>query len=497
MARLTTILWLRNDLRLRDNPALLGAARDGAAVPLYIHDPDDGNPWRPGAASRWWLHHSLAALDAGLRQRRSRLILRIGKPHVQLRSIIRETGATRVCWNERYESFGAAQDHEIASALRADGVDVEPYAGMLLRMPIEMLGAAGRPLRIFTPFLRRLLASGDPAAPRPAPRSISRLPRQLESERLDDLKLLPHVDWAAGLRRMWRPGEAAAQAALRSFLRGGVRHYDADRNRLSAAGTSRLSPHLHFGEISARTVWDATRRAARQTAVGAAGANAFLRELAWREFSAHQLLHFPHMADEPLRCEFAAFPWREDDAALIAWRKGRTGYPLVDAAMRELWFTGWMHNRARMVAASFLVKHLLLPWQAGARWFWDTLVDADLASNSLNWQWSAGCGIDAAPYFRIFNPVRQGESFDPAGEYVRRWVPELAKLPDRVLHHPWDAPADVLSAAGVCLGRDYPAPIVAHGPARARALAAFRQIRHRDFASICPSHRTGVASAQT
>jgi deoxyribodipyrimidine photo-lyase len=297
------------------------------------------------------------------------------------------------------------------------------------------------------------------------------------SEPLVALDLRPRApDWAGGLRAAWEPGEAAARDRLSAFLGGAAARYRGDRDRPGVIGTSRLSPYLHFGEIGPRTVWLATRTAMAAGLPEAEGLG-FLRELGWREFSAHLLWQFPTLPDQPLRAEFAAFPWAGDRALLRAWERGRTGYPVVDAGLRELWTTGWMHNRVRMIVASFLVKDLLVPWQDGERWFWDTLVDADLASNAASWQWVAGCGADAAPYFRVFNPVLQGLKFDPDGAYVRRWVPELAGLPDARLHAPWEASPAELAAAGVRLGCDYPAPIVDHKAARQRALDAYAALR--------------------
>jgi deoxyribodipyrimidine photo-lyase len=335
--------------------------------------------------------------------------------------------------------------------------------------------SGGKPYRIFTPFWRALLKAGPPPSPLPAPTRLHFA--QAASDRLEDWGLLPtRPDWAGGLRARWAIGEDAAQERLADFMRQHLANYDEDRNRIDLDASSRLSPHLHFGEIGPRQIWHAL---ANTTANGRGerGAESFLRELVWRDFAAHQLFHFPALASAPLKPEFGRFPWREDGAALAAWQKGRTGYPIVDAAMRELWTTGFMPNRARMIVASFLTKHLLLPWQEGADWFLDTLVDADLASNAVNWQWVAGSGVDAAPYFRIFNPVLQGEKFDPGGDYVRRWVPELAQLAAAHIHAPWQTPPLELAAAGVRLGETYPQPIVDHQKARARALAAFAAIR--------------------
>jgi deoxyribodipyrimidine photo-lyase len=335
---------------------------------------------------------------------------------------------------------------------------------------------AVKPYRVFTPFWKACLAADAPRAPLPAPKRMSFA--EARSARLEDFELLPTTpDWAEGLRQSWKPGEASARARLGAFIDRQLADYAEGRNRMDMDATSRLSPHLHFGEVSPNQAWHAVVHAASGNAHLQRGAEAYLRELGWREFSYHLLHHFPSMPSEPLRPEFADFPWREDSAALATWRKGATGYPIVDAAMRELWRTGYMHNRARMIAASFLVKHLLIPWQRGADWFLDTLVDADLANNSASWQWVAGCGADAAPYFRIFNPVLQGAKFDANGDYVRRWVPELAALPASDIHAPWQAPPLALAEAGVILGNTYPYPIVDHAKARARALGAFATIR--------------------
>ena len=387
----------------------------------------------------------------------------------------KETGADAVFWNRRYEPACIARDRKVEEALRAAGLHAESFNAALLYEPWTIQNKAGRPFQVFTPFWRTCLASAEPAEPLPAPRKLAAPPRQSASLPLAALELEPKPDWAAGLRAAWHPGSAGAQAELRRFLRAGLLTYAEGRNRPDLVGTSRLSPHLHFGEISPRQVWQAVKRQAESQSIPAAVWRKwqFLTELGWREFAHHLLFHFPHTPEQPLRPAFARFPWRKNAAWLRAWQRGQTGYPLVDAGMRELWATGWMHNRVRMVVASFLVKNLLVPWQEGARWFWDTLVDADLANNTLGWQWTAGCGADAAPFFRIFNPVSQGEKFDPQGNYVRRWVPELARLPDAWIHQPWQAPPAALTAAGVELGRTYPRPIVSHLVSREVALEAY------------------------
>jgi deoxyribodipyrimidine photo-lyase len=478
---MATLVWFQADLRIADNPALHAAARRGSPIiPVYIWAPEEEGGWAPGGASRWWLHHSLLSLEADLRNRGSRLVIRRGRSLEVLRTLAQESRASAVFWNRRYEPAAVGREREIAGRLRADGLTVESFNAALLFEPSHVQTRQGRPFQVFTPFWRACLAQPEPALPVRAPRELSAPRRWPQSLRVDNLALEPRHEWTAGLRAAWRPGAAGAANRLRRFLREALASYGEGRDRPDRAGTSRLSPHLHFGEISPRQIWHAVQRRVRRSRRGATqGAQAFLRELGWREFAHHLLFHFPHTPDRPLRREFARFPWRKDRTALKAWQRGQTGYPLVDAGMRELWATGWMHNRVRMIVASFLVKHLLLPWRAGARWFWDTLVDADLANNTLGWQWVAGCGADAAPFFRIFNPVTQGEKFDPQGDYVRRWVPELARLRARWIHKPWAAPPHVLREAGVMLGRTYPEPIVDHAAARHRALAAWGKIRKR------------------
>jgi deoxyribodipyrimidine photo-lyase len=475
-----TLVWFRLDLRLADNPALRAAvSRRGAVIPAFIWAPEEEGSWPPGAASRWWLHHSLARLDEALRERGSRLILRRGPALATLLCLAQETRATTILWNRRYEPALVARDALVKRSLEADDLATQSFNSALLFEPWTLKTVAGKPFQVFTPFWRACLAMPEPAAPAGTPRKLPTPARWPASEPLASFDLLPKPDWAAGLRAAWQPGEASATRQLRSFVQKALLNYPSTHDLPTQWGTSRLSPHLHFGEIGPRQVWHAVRAAvgpsdARKTRDAA---EIYLRQLGWREFAHHLLVHFPHTTDQPLRGNFARFEWSHNRTPLQAWQNGRTGYPLADAGMRELWTTGWMHNRVRMVVASFLVKDLLLPWQDGARWFWDTLVDADLANNTLGWQWSAGCGADAAPFFRIFNPVMQSQKFDPAGEYIRRWVPELAGLPARWLHQPWRAPAEVLRAAGLTLGKTYPAPIVDHTQARRLALAAFRAIR--------------------
>jgi deoxyribodipyrimidine photo-lyase len=464
------IVWFRFDLRLADNPALAAAARHDSVIPVFVWSPGEEAPWAPGSASRVWLHASLGELAKALRTHGSRLVVRRGPALEALASLVRETGAAAVYWNRCYEPAVVARDTRIKAALRAEGLEAESFRASLLFEPWEIRTRAGQPHRVFTPFWNACLQQPRPAEPLPAP-SLPAPARWPESLELDALELDAGVDWAGGIRASWKPGESGALTALDRFLAESIAEYGDRRDRPDEPGTSLLSPHLHFGEISARQVWHAVARSASPAA------EAFLRQLGWREFGYHLLHHFPDTPLEPLRYEYAAFPWEDDVEGLAAWQRGQTGYPLVDAGMRQLWETGWMHNRARMTAASFLVKDLLLPWQEGARWFWDTLVDADLANNTLGWQWTAGCGADAAPFFRVFNPVKQGERFDPSGDYVRRFVPELAALPAEWIHRPWEAPTAVLEAAGVALGHVYPRPLVDHAEARKRALTAFQAVK--------------------
>jgi deoxyribodipyrimidine photo-lyase len=481
----TSLVWFRQDLRLADQAALHAAiAAGGPVVPVFIWAPDEEGDWSPGRASRWWWHQSLAALEAALRRCGSRLVIRRGPTLATLRQLLAETGAGAVHWNRRYEPAIVRRDAAIKEALRAEGVAVQSHNAALLHEPWTIQNQSRKPFQVFTPFWRHCLSQPDPEPPLAAPARLPAPGRWPKSLPLAELELQPRLPWADGFRTEWQPGEAGAQAKLELFLAQAFDAYSGQRNRPDVVGTSRLSPHLHFGEISPRQIWFALKRMAERRQLPAAvwRSSQFLAEVGWREFAHHLLYHFPHTPTAPLRAEFSAFPWRNDPAWLRAWQRGQTGFPIVDAGMRELWATGWMHNRVRMIVASFLVKDLLLPWSAGARWFWDTLVDADLAQNTLGWQWTAGCGADAAPYFRVFNPRSQGEKFDPEGAYVRRWCPELARLPAEFIHAPDQAPSEVLARAGVELGVNYPAPIVSHAIAREVALEAYARLRQRQAA---------------
>ncbi|MFN4141842.1 cryptochrome/photolyase family protein [Aestuariivirga sp.] len=468
-----SLMWFRQDLRLADNAALTAAAAAGPVISLFILDDETPGEWRFGSASRWWLHRSLEALGTRLP-----LVLRRGRPEHVIGDVLALTGASSVHFTRDYAPWSGPLERRVKDACEGAGAACHRYAGFLLHEPEAIRNGAGDPYRVYTPFSKACFAAGEARPQKPVP-EFAAWQGKIRSERLEDWGLLPvEPDWAAGFRDHWTPGEAGAEARLEAFIAQGLALYADERDRPDREATSRLSPHLHFGEVSPAQCWHAVRRA--QFADPARldrGAEKFLKELLWREFSYHLLHHWPSIPEKPFRPEFADFPWSGNPGALRAWQRGQTGYPIVDAGMRELWATGIMHNRVRMIAASFLIKDLLIPWQEGERWFWDTLVDADLASNAASWQWVAGSGADAAPYFRIFNPVLQGEKFDPRGDYVRRWVPELSRLPDPFIHRPWEAPQPVLAEAGVELGQNYPHPIVDHGQARDRALAAFQEIK--------------------
>jgi deoxyribodipyrimidine photo-lyase len=482
------VVWFRADLRLADNPALCAAVATGRPVVcVYVHDETSPGLRPIGAAARWWLGRSLAALDQAIARKDGRerpsglargsgLVLRRGPAAEVIPALVAEAGAASLHINRRYDAGGIAVDAAVTARLAAAGVAVSTHQATLLAEPGTLVSSSGEFFRVFTPFWRALRRRGEPRAPLAAPARIAACDG-VTGERLADWALEPTApDWAGGLRAAWTPGEAAATARLAAFIDAGLAGYARKRDRPDLAHTSRLSPHLRFGEVSPFQLWHAAKLAT-EAAHGARPAaedfDKLASELGWREFSHHLLHGSPDLARRSLQPRFDAFPWLHDRAALRAWQRGMTGYPIVDAGMRELWRSGWMHNRVRMVVASFLVKHLLIDWREGEAWLWDTLVDADPANNPASWQWVAGSGADAAPYFRIFNPVLQGEKFDPDGGYVRRHLPELARLPNGFIHKPWEAADSVLADAGVRLGQNYPAPIVDHGSARRRALAAF------------------------
>ena len=476
------LVWFRDDLRLSDHPALVAAlASDCPVVPVYVYD-EHSPAFRPmGGASRWWLHHSLAALDLSLRAKGSYLRIVRGAAQTAIAQLVDHYQASGMVWSRRYGAAEIAVDASIKAWCKDHGISCESFNGSLLVEPWQVTTQAGQPMKVFTPFWKSARANHSFTQPLPAPVMlpvVTATASPLEIP-LDDLTLLPtKPDWAKGFTEHWQAGEAGAQQRLLDFLDDGLKGYGEDRNRPDRNNVSRLAPYLRFGNISPRQVWHVAvnRMQAGEYKASERDLTVFQSELGWREFSYHLLFHNPDLVRKNYQARFDKFPWRNDPAALKAWQNGMTGYPIVDAGMRQLWQTGWMHNRVRMVVASFLIKHLMIDWRDGEAWFWDTLLDADPASNAASWQWVAGSGADAAPYFRIFNPVLQGERFDPKGDYVRHFVPELARLPKEFIHKPWTASEWVLREAGITLGTDYPAPLIDHKTGRDRALAAFSSI---------------------
>ncbi|MFT3730307.1 MAG: deoxyribodipyrimidine photo-lyase [Hyphomicrobium sp.] len=473
------IVWFRNDLRLHDHPALTAAVKSGAKIiPLYILDETSRDHWTLGAASKWWLAKSLASLARDIKRRGNELILRRGDPAHELMRLVAETDAVAVHVTRGYEPRSVMLEEKLHASLGKSGVAFKRFGGRLLREPEDVRTSSGGSYQVFTPFWRAFRKDFNLPKALPAPQRIDAIRKAVASDNISLWALSPtSPDWSGGMSATWQPGEDGARQRLDHFIAKDLAGYSERRDRLADLGTSRLSPHLAFGEISPSACWRAAANASGKTGTSDQSIEIFLKELVWREFSHSLLLHFPNMPDEPLRKEFSAFAWNKSSADLKAWQKGLTGYPIVDAGMRELWATGYMHNRARMITASFLTKHLLHPWTTGEAWFWDTLVDADLANNAANWQWVAGCGADAAPYFRIFNPILQGQKFDPDGDYVRCWIPELARLSPPDIHSPWAASAGELKRANVVIGKDYPFPIVDHKTARGRALAAYENLK--------------------
>lgn len=469
------IVWFRDDLRIADNPALDAAARTGKPlVGLYVHDTMSPGVREPGAAQKWMLHHALKALGEALGELGVPLVLRTGPAGDIVPEFASEADADAIFWNRRYDQALIAIDSALKRDLASSGVKPVSFNGNYLHEPSLLKTGSGGPYKVFSPFRRALAAEGEPTAPLPAPSHCKPFDAELPGLDLDALSLLPSgPDWTAGLRENWPAGEAAAMQRFGEFLDAGLKGYGDGRDRPGEPHVSRMSPYLRFGVVSPRQLW---HRAA-QSGAPKADLEKFLSELVWREFCCHLCFHFPQMAQRNFDERFDDFPWSTDHCDLPAWKKGMTGYPIVDAGMRELWQTGYMHNRVRMIVASFLVKDLMIDWRVGESWFWDTLVDGDPASNPANWQWVAGSGADAAPYFRIFNPVLQGEKFDPDGSYVRAFVPELSALPDRILHKPWEADAQTLAKAGVKLGKTYPHRVVDHREARQSALDALQSVK--------------------
>ncbi|CAI8337641.1 MAG: Deoxyribodipyrimidine photo-lyase [Opitutia bacterium UBA7350] len=476
MSNETSIVWLRNDLRVQDNAALKAGLQSGASlVVLYIWDETAYGEWQPGSASKVWLHHALKSLQTKLQEYGGRIILKVGATAEVLHTVIDATGANQIFWNRRYEPKLRSLDADLKLALRAEGLKVETFNSALLNEPHTVANKSGGPFKVYSPYFKSIQ---DRPVVAPIEVNLENAlwsDANLESEALAELNLLPSQNWWRDMIKDWDISESGAHERLNRFLDGAVSHYNEDRNIPGIEGSSKLSPYLQSGLIGPRQVVAALEA---RTNLKEKGPFVYLKEIYWREFAYNVLFHFPHTPEKPLQAQYADFPWEADDDLLKCWKKGQTGYPIVDAGMRELYATGWMHNRVRMIVASLLVKQLLQDWKTGAAWFWDTLVDADIASNTLGWQWSGGCGADAAPYFRVFNPMIQGGKFDPIGTYVKRYVPELGKLPAKYIHTPWEAPEAVLEAAGIELGVTYPHPIIDHQTGRERALSAFDKFKN-------------------
>ena len=464
------IHWFRQDLRLSDNPALTAAVKHGRVLPIYIVDDNNAGEFTMGAASRWWLYHSLESLSASLG---GNLSIYSGNPIDILTEIIAQHNITAVYWNRCYEPWRIKRDSQIKQQLKTMGIEAISTNGSLLWEPWTFKNNTGAPYTVFTPFYRKgCLQAEIPRHPLPTPENVDYVHAKQHSLSISQLKLLPKIRWDKQLEPHWKVGEQGAQTRLQEFVAAGLAHYKNGRNLPAKPYVSRLSPHLHFGEISPNQLWYGVRNIADDK-----HSDHFCSELGWREFSYSQLYQYPDLPIKNLQPKFEHFPWGDNQTLLRAWQKGQTGVPMVDAGMRELWQTGYMHNRVRMIVGSFLVKNLSLHWHHGERWFWDTLLDADLANNSASWQWVAGCGSDPVPYFRIFNPVSQGQKFDPDGSYVRRFVPEIALLPNTYLFNPWDAPEEVLKQAAIELGSTYPKPIVDLKTSRDAAQAAFDSLQ--------------------
>lgn len=474
MSKQKTIVWLRHDLRLADNPALHAACQAGDVLILYIHD--EPSMRSLGAASKVWLHHALTNLEKSLQNKGGNLHLTSGQAKSVLTGLIAEYGITDVYWNRAYSPNEVARDKDLKTFLKEKNIGVKSFKANLLFEPWEVRTQTDGFYKVFTPFWKNATAKGEPDSPLPAPEKISAIAS--EGAELNILDLLPtQPNWATGFTQAADISEQGAHDRLDYFIQNGLAGYKDKRNNADEEHTSRLSPYLAFGQISPRQIWRKVRIAEQKNDLPEKDVTHFFSELGWREFS-YSLLHYlPDLKEQPIQEAFAAYPWADDDKALKRWQQGQTGYPIVDAGMRELWATGFMHNRVRMIVASFLIKHLRLHWHHGERWFWDCLVDADVANNSASWQWVAGCGADAAPYFRIFNPITQGQKFDSSGDYVRKWVPELKNLPTSAIHEPWSAKKDVLNTAGVTLGLTYPHPMVDHFQARKEALAGYEKVK--------------------
>ena len=475
----TAILWIRNDFRLNDNLALIESLKYDRVIPTFVWDKEDPNPWHPGAASKWWLHHTLLAFKKKFKKLASDLIFLHGNPQDQILKLAKTIDASEVLWNNSHNPFDHKAEKSLQAVLNAEDIGTHSVRGSLLCSTDSLLKKDGSPYLVYTPFWQNFLKKYK-VQHLSKPQKLPPLPAKAKSLgcSIDSFGLLPSLTWHKNFHHFWIVGEKEAERKLKTFISGGLKSYDTGRNLPFEGGTSKLSPHLHFGEIHPqRILYEIKKNFGDLSTIRDSNIIQFCKEILWREFSYHLIHHFPQTPLQPFRDAFKIFPWKKNKKLFNAWTKGQTGYPVVDAGMRQLWKTGWMHNRVRMITASFLIKHLGIPWQEGARWFWDTLVDADLASNTQGWQWTAGCGADAAPFFRIFNPITQGEKFDPQGLYAARWCPELSSLPPRWIYRPWEASVQTLKEAGVILGTDYPYPIVDHKEAREQALWNYNGMR--------------------
>ena len=466
------ILWIRNDFRLNDNLALEAAAKFDELIPVYIWNDDDPSPWKPGGASQWWLHQTLGIFKQRWLDLGSNLVILRGDPEHEIAKLAKQNRETTVLWNRSYDPSESKKVAGVTSSLEELNIPFHPFQGSLLSDPKDLLKKDGSPYLVYTPFWRNFLTKYSPQKVA-KPRNIPPIPKEFRNMgcEVGELNLLPNLSWHDGFHDYWQPGEDSALKKTKLFIKKSLEKYNTARDLPAVKGTSMLSPHLHFGEIHPQRILSLiSEEFGPIEKIHNPNMIQFCKEILWREFSYNLLLHFPKTPKQPLREAFKSFPWKKNKRLFTAWKKGQTGYPIVDAGMRQLWKTGWMHNRVRMITASFLIKHLNIPWQEGSKWFWDTLVDADLASNTQGWQWTAGCGADASPFFRIFNPITQGEKFDPGGEYAARWCPELSSLPSKWIYRPWEAPKGILDQAEVELGVHYPHPIVDHKEARGKAL---------------------------
>lgn len=476
MMNKTIIVWIRKDFRLVDNPALFHAAKEGMVVPVYIHD--DYEESSMGSASKWWLHHALNDFKTSIKKIKGTLIVQKGNPKDVLQKLLHETNAQDIYWNRRYEPHALKKDKELQAFFSEQQINIRTFEGFLLHEPWKITKENGEPYKVFTAYYKASQKHSVSSAVKKVT-SIQASSKPVESLSVSDLDLLPSIPWDETIKSTWEATEKGAIDVFKTFLKNKLLHYEKGRDFPAEALNSFLSPYFATGQLSARVLYHYLRTKAEKISSGAfeQQAEMFIRQLIWRDFAYQLLYHFPHTTTEPLNEKFKQFQWADGNEELQAWKNGKTGYPLVDAGMRELWETGFMHNRVRMVTASFLVKHLLIHWKHGANWFFDTLVDADLANNTMGWQWVAGSGADAAPYFRIFNPITQSEKFDKEGEYIKKWLPELKDIPSSYIHKPWEAPADVLEKANVTLNKTYPAPIVDHKAARERALEHYQHIK--------------------